>query len=346
MKTGTWLRGLAATACVAATLPAAAEQVTLRVHHFLPTGSTAHAKFITPWCDKINKESAGKLKCQIFPAMQLGGKPPQLIDQARDGIADIVWTLPGYSAGRFPVVEVFELPFMMTSAEATSRAVWDFVQAHDQAEFKDVRPLAFHVHGAGHFFTVKAPITSMADLSGLKLRAPTRLTNMMLGSLGATPVGMPVPQVPEALSKGVIDGAIIPYEVVPAIKVHELTKFASEGDPSYRGLYTTVFVFAMNPAKYDSLPDDLKKVIDANSGIETAALFGRAMDEGDKVGLSLAQKAGNKIHMLDAAETQTWRRTASGVRAVWYKEVGSKGIDGPKLAEEAEALIAKYSKKK
>ncbi|MBW7861708.1 MAG: TRAP transporter substrate-binding protein [Rhodocyclaceae bacterium] len=344
MKTGTWLRGLAATACVAATLPAAAEQVTLRVHHFLPTGSTAHAKFITPWCDKINKESAGKLKCQIFPAMQLGGKPPQLIDQARDGIADIVWTLPGYSAGRFPVVEVFELPFMMTSAEATSRAVWDFVQAHDQAEFKDVRPLAFHVHGAGHFFTVKAPITSMADLSGLKLRAPTRLTNMMLGSLGATPVGMPVPQVPEALSKGVIDGAIIPYEVVPAIKVHELTKFASEGDPSYRGLYTTVFVFAMNPAKYDSLPDDLKKVIDANSGAETSAWIGKVWDEADGPARQRLVERGNPVNVIPAAELDKWKAASASVTEAWLKDVASKGVDGPALLDAARTLIDQHSK--
>ena len=102
---------------------ASAEEVTLKVHHFLPPGSTAHAKFITPWCDKINKESAGRLKCQIYPAMQLGGTPPQLIDQARDGIADIVWTLPGYSAGRFPAVEVFELRFMTMTAELSIRSL-------------------------------------------------------------------------------------------------------------------------------------------------------------------------------------------------------------------------------
>lgn len=100
----------------------------------------------------------------------------------------------------------------------------------------------------------------------------------------------------------------------------------------------------MNKASYDKLPADLKKVIDANSGIQAAALFGRAMDEGDKIGLSLAQKAGNNIITLDAAETQRWQRAANGVRAVWYKEVGDKGIDGQKLAAEAERLIAKHSK--
>jgi TRAP-type C4-dicarboxylate transport system substrate-binding protein len=344
MKTEVLLRGLAAALCLATALPVAAEQVTLRVHHFLPAGSTAHAKFITPWCNKINQESAGKLKCQIFPSMQLGGTPGQLIDQARDGIADIVWTLPGYSAGRFPVVEVFELPFMMTTAQATSRAVWDFVQTHDQSEFDGVRPLAFHVHGAGHFFTVNAPITNMADLKGLKLRAPTRLTNMMLGSLGATPVGMPVPQVPEALSKGVIDGAILPYEVVPAIKVHELTKFASEGDPAYRGLYTTVFVFAMNPAKYNSLPDDLKEVIDANSGAETSAWIGKVWDEADGPARQRLVDRGNPVNAISAAELDKWKAASASVTEAWIRDVATKGADGAALLLAARNLIETHSK--
>lgn len=343
MRNRMFLRGLAAMLCLAAALPVAANEEILRVHHFLPTGSTAHAKFITPWCDKINKESAGKLKCQIFPAMQLGGKPPQLIDQARDGIADIVWTLPGYSAGRFPIVEVFELPFMMTTAEATSRAVWEFVQEHDQDEFKGLRPLAFHVHGPGHFFMVRNPVTGLSDLRGTKLRAPTRLTNLMLASLGASPVGMPVPQVPEALSKGVIDGAIIPYEVVPAIKVHELTRFASEGDTNFPGLYTTVFIFAMNPARYDRLPDDLKKVIDANSGADTSAWIGAVWDAADGPARQKVSDQGNPINTIPAAELEKWREASAQVVDTWIKDANAKGADGPALLEAARDLISKHS---
>lgn len=323
---------------------ASAQEVVLKVAHFLPPPSTAHSKFITPWCDKIARESNNRMKCQIYPAMQLGGTPPQLYDQARDGVADIVWTLPGYTAGRFPVVEVFELPFMMTSAESTSRAVWDYVQQHDQAEFKDIKPLAFHVHGPGHFFMVKKPVTSAADLRGLKVRAPTRLTNKMLAMLGATPVGMPVPQVPEALSKGVIDGAVVPYEVVPAIKAHELTKFASEGDPGFPGLYTAVFVFAMNQAKYDSLPADLKKVLDANSGPELSAWIGKVWDEADGPARKLVAER-NPINVIPAVELQKWRKATERLDDDWVKEVSQKGHDGAKLLEAAKALIVEHSKK-
>jgi TRAP-type C4-dicarboxylate transport system substrate-binding protein len=343
MKTS--LRSILAAALIVGAAPLAhAADVTLRFHQFLPPQATIPAKAITPWAQKVEKESGGRIKVQQFPSMQLGGKPPELYDQAKNGVADIVWTVLGYTPGRFPKTEVFELPFSSGLAEPASRAFQEFVEKHAMDEFKDVKVIAVHVHGPGLIHS-KDPITRLEDMKGMKVRGGSRVINIMLEQLGATPVGMPVPAVGEALSKGVISATTIPWEVTPALKVQQIVKNHT-GFAGDQGLYTQTFVVAMNKGTYDKLPADLKKVIDANSGIETAALFGRAMDEGDKVGLSLAQKAGNKIHMLDAAETQTWRRTASGVRAVWYKEVGSKGIDGPKLAEEAEALIAKYSKKK
>jgi TRAP-type C4-dicarboxylate transport system substrate-binding protein len=214
---------------------AQAQEVTLKVHHFLSPTTFIQVGVFEPWCAKLAKESNNRIKCQIYPAMQLGGTPPQLYDQAKDGVADIVWTVPGYAAGRFPLSQVFELPFTMTNAEATSRAAWEFVQAHGQQEFKDVHLLAAHVHGPGVMFTTKKQMKSMDDFKGMKFRAPTPLTNKMLAMLGATPVGMPVPAIPEALSKGVIEGAVIPYQVAPSLKVHELVKFAAETDPKYNG---------------------------------------------------------------------------------------------------------------
>jgi len=266
---------------------AQAQEVTLKVHHFLPPTSYAQTTFIQPWCEKIARESNNRLKCQIFPSMQLGGSPPQLIDQVRDGLADVVWTLPGYTAGRFPRVEVFELPFMMQNPEATSKALWDYVQQYAPDEFKGVRPLAFHVHGDGVFHWCGKPIRTLADFKGLKVRAPTRQTNKLLAALGATPVAMPVPQVGDALSKGVIDGAVVPYEVVPAVKINELVKFHSETDPAEPAFYTSAFIFAMNPARYESLPADLKRIIDANSGQALSGQVGKAFLAADAEGKKL-----------------------------------------------------------
>ena len=167
-------------------------------------------------------------------------------------MVDIIWTLPGYSPGRFPRTEVFELPFMIRDAEAASRALWDYVHRHDLQEFDGMKPLALHVHGGGVFHTVNRPIRNQRDLRGMKMRAPTRQTTRFMAILGATPVGMPVPQVPEALTKGVIDGTLLPYEVMPALKVNELTNYHSEPGPDQPKIYTSVFVFGMNRASYDS----------------------------------------------------------------------------------------------
>ncbi|GAB4435837.1 MAG: TRAP transporter substrate-binding protein [Rhodocyclaceae bacterium] len=340
-------RGLAGLGLMAAAGVVPAQEVVLKVHHFLPPPSTAHAKFITPWCDKINKESAGRLKCQIYPAMQLGGTPPQLIDQVRDGVADIVWTLPGYTAGRFPAVEVFELPFMTKTAQGSSRALWEYVKANrlDQNEFKDVHPILFHVHDEGHLHLVKGPVRTLADFKGLKLRAPTRQTNKLLAALGANPVGMPVPAVSEALSKGVIDGALLPWEVVPAVKVQELVKYHSETDPSSRALYTTAFIFAMNKAKYDSLPPDLKKVIDANGGAQASAWVGKVWDDSAPGARNLAVRRGNQFNTISAAELKNWERSAQVVYDSWIKEVSAKGYDGKALLDSARSLIRKYDTK-
>jgi len=335
---------IAACLFAAAAMPAVAQEITLKVHHFLSTQSPAHARLITPWCDKVAKESGGRLKCQIYPTMQLGGTPPQLLDQVKDGVADIVWTLPGYNAGRFPSLEAFELPFMMTNAEGTSRALWHYVDQHAKAEFKDVRPLAFHVHGPGYIHMRDKPVRTLADMKGVKVRAPTRLTNRLIAAMGATPVGMPVPQVPEALSRGVIDGAVIPWEVVPAVRVHELTKHHTETDPKLPALYTSTFIFAMNPAKYDSLPADLKRVIDANSGADFSAQAGKIIWEADGPGRKLAQERGNQFHMIGAAELDNWRKLAQTVQDEWVKEMNGKGRDGAALLKAAQGLIAQHSK--
>ncbi|HEY9094618.1 MAG TPA: TRAP transporter substrate-binding protein [Hydrogenophaga sp.] len=320
-----------------------AQEVTLRLHQFLPPQGTVPSKALTPWAKKIEEDSKGRIKVQMYSSMQLGGTPPQLFDQARDGVVDIVWTLPGYTPGRFPKSEVFELPFMAgLSAEKTSRALWDYVQKNAMDEYKDVHVLALHTHGPG-FFHTKQPITNIDSLRGMKIRGGTRVVNSMLTKLGATPVGMPVPAVTEALSKGVLDGTTIPWEVVPALKVQELVKYHTSFAGN-RALYVTTFVVAMNKRAYEKLPADLKKVIDDNSGAEFSALIARTQDVGDGVGRSLAEKNGNTITVLSEAETKRWQETAASVEADWIKDMKAKNIDGAKLVEEAKALVVKYDK--
>ena len=337
-------RAAIAAAIMSAGAAVQAETITLKVHHFLGPTSIQHTTMLKNWCDSIAKDSANRLQCQIYPAMQLGGTPPQLYDQARDGVADVVWTLPGYTAGRFPKMEVFELPFMMTNAEATSRATWDYYEKFAKDEFKDVKVLAMHVHGPGNIFTSKKQIKTIGDIKGLKLRAPTRLTTKLLASMGATPVGMPVPAVPDALSKGVIDGAVIPYEVAQTLKIEELARYTAETDRTENALYTTVFVVPMNKAKYDSLPADLKKVIDKNSGRELSATLGKIQAGNDVPGKAKMIAGGHTITVIPPSELANWKRASASLSNEWISDMEKKNINGANLLHEAQGLIAKYTK--
>jgi TRAP-type C4-dicarboxylate transport system substrate-binding protein len=339
-----WLRGLAALLVCTTGLPVAAQQVTLTVHHFLSAGSIAHTQFIAPWCERIESQSAGRLKCQIFPAMQLGGTPEQLIDQANMGLADVVWAMPGYTPGRFPLVDVFELPFMMTNAEATSQAVWDYAAEYGREEFAGVRPLAFHVHAGGLFFMRDRAVTRMEDLAGATIRTPTRHASALLEALGAIPMSMPAPQVRELMAKGVVAGTLFPYEVVPSVRLNTLIRHASEGAPGFPKFQTSVFIFAINKARYDSLPEDLKRVLDANSGRELSARAGRIWDAAEMPVRDALIDDGLQVNIIAAAELERWQAASAHVSAAWVTDVTARGADGTALLQAARDLISHYSK--
>lgn len=330
-------------ACALAPLQAGAQEVTLKVAHFLPSMAVAHTEVLVPWCDKLGAESKGRIKCQIYPAMQLGGTPPHLINQARDGVADVVWTLPGYTPGRFPVSEVFELPFFTTTHEASSRALWDYAQKHAMKEFAGVKPLAIWVNGPNLLHLREKQVKTLDDLKGMKIRAPSRIGNQLLAALGATPVGMPVPQMAESLSRGVIDGALVPWEVVPATKTHELTKFHASAAGDY-AMTTATMILVMNKKRYDSLPADLKKVIDNNSGRETSAWIASEFKKADAVGRKAAEARGNVIYAISDDEIAKWKKATEPVAQDWIKQMTEQGLNGQALHDEAASLVKGYSK--
>ena len=320
---------------------AQAPEVTLRMHHFLPPVATGPARFLTPWAKKVESESNGRIRIQIFPAMQLGGTPPQLYDQARDGVADLVWTLPGYTAGRFPGSEVMELPFVPhRRAVVNSRATQEVAAAHLKDEFKEVHPICFWAHDHGLIHANKQ-MQRLEDLQGTRLRFPTRLAGEALRALGANAIGMPVPQVPESLAQRVIDGAVIPWEVVPALKVHELVKFHTEipGSPT---LYTSVFILAMNRPRYEQLAPDLRKVIDANSGEAAATMAGQVWDKTGEEVAEMVKKRGNTVTTISEDEKKRWQEATKPVIDSWLKGAKERGIDGQKLLDAARAALQKH----
>ncbi len=321
---------------------AQAQEVTLRLHHFLPAVSNVHRHFLQPWAQKIQQESNGRLRIQIFPSMQLGGAPPQLYDQARDGVADIIWTLPGNTPGRFPRIEVFELPFVAHQrAVPNAKATWEFYQTHLKDEFSEVHPITVWTHDGGTIHANKE-VRRLEDLRGLKLRFPTRQAGEALRALGAAPIGMPVPQVPEAVSQRVIDGAVVPWEVVPSIRLAELVKFHTEipGSPT---LYAASFILAMNKPKYESLPADLRQVLDANSGMVAAEMAGRVWDEqGPAVRAQVERRRDNKIIQITEAEKERWMTACRPVIDNWISAMRERNIDGAALLADARGLIAKH----
>lgn len=318
-----------------------AQEVTLRLHQFLPPPAPVPSMILKPWAEGVEKASDGRIKIEHFDAMSLGGRPPELMDQARDGVVDMSMTVVGYTPGRFPRTEVFELPFMMTNPVATAAAYWEMVETDFQSnEYKDVKVLGAWVHGPGLIHT-KGGVTKLEDMQGLTLRGPTRIINNLLGELGAEPVGMPLPAIPEAISKGVVKGTVIPWEVTTAIRLSELV----ENHTSFAGdeaLYTAAIVLVMNKAKYEALPDDLKAIIDAESGAKLSTFATQVMWDMDAPARKIAEEAGNTIVELDEAEVARWKEAAAPVVEQWIADMDGKGIDGAALIEQAKALIKKH----
>jgi TRAP-type transport system periplasmic protein len=321
----------------------AAETVTLKLHHLLPPVAMAHKAMLVPWAEKVMKESAGGLKIDVYPAMQLGGKPPQLAGQAADGVVDIVWTVLGYTPGRFTKTEVFELPFMHTNTTATNKALTEYVGKHGE-EFSDYKLIAVFAH-AGQAFHSHDPIRKASDLKGMKIRTPTRTGGWMIEAMGATPIGAPVPKIPELLSKKIVDAVLIPYEVTMPFKTYEMVDFHTTlGGAKVSRPNTTVFMIAMNKAKYESLSPAMQKVIDNNSGAALSEWLGEIWDAAENPGIAKAKESGELI-VMSAEETAKLRTmTEKPVTDRWIAEMAKKGVDGQALVDEARALIAKYSK--
>ena len=324
----------------ALTGPAAAQQVVLRLHQFLPAQSFVPANILDPWADRIEADSGGRIKIERFPSMQLGGKPADLVDQLVDGVVDIIWTLPGYTPGRFPRSEAFELPFLVADGEGASRAFWEIAEAEMfTTDFKDMHILGTWVHGPGVIHSAR-PVLRLEDMAGLKLRAPSRITAQLLEGLGAVALGMAVPAVPEALAKGVIDGALLPWEVTSSIRAAELVHNHTEFPG--RAVYVATFILAMNTGRYEGLPPDLRAIIDAASGAAFSANAGRLQQGADAPMRAEAVAAGNAVVVLSEAEAARWQAAAEPVVTQWLAEMAAVGIDGAGLLARVKAALAAH----
>ena len=329
---------LAACVVLAPVRGSIAQPITLRLHTFSSPSAIAVQEFLEPWARQIETRSGDRVTVQVFPAMQLGGRPADLYGQARDGVVDIVWTLPGYTPGRFPLTEVFELPFVCTGAEAASQALTMFHRKWMHDEYEDTHPLVFHTTAPGHIHTVDRQIHTLEDLDGLKVRVASRNDGAMLEALGAVPVGMPITQTYEALSRGVVEGAWIQWSVLRPYRLQEVTRYHTEVS-----LVCSPFVLTMNKARYDGLPDDIRKILDDTSGVALAQRLGRLWQDDESRGRGLAVQRGNRVLVLAESERARWRTATASVTERWIGKVDAMGYDGQALLADAKHLIASYS---
>ena len=331
-------RRFAVLGALAVSLSAGAQEVTFKIAHFLPSAAPTQQKVLQPWCEEMKQASNGRIACQFYPAMQLGGTPAQLAEQVKNGVADVVWTGPGYSAGRFPAIEAFELPFMVTDATSSSKALWQFYQQHAQQEFAAYKVLAFHTDGGQAVHTAKKEVAEPGAFVGTKLRASTRVGARTLAALGGQPVAMPPAQVTEAIAKGVVDGSLGAWELVYPTKLSEVTKFHAQPAAGVAHPTATVLTVLMNKQKYDSLPADLKAIVDKTTGEVMVARFGAMFDEVAADTRKRIAAQGDKITTFNASQVAAMKQATASVEDEWAAQVGAKGLDGKKLIAAAREL--------
>ena len=321
---------------------AQAQEVTLRVHSFMHATSYQQLDFIEPWCAKVKVESNGKIACQIFPSMQLGGSPAELLAQLNDGIADVVFANPGYAPGKYLMSEVFELPFMVQDISQGAKAMWDFLELYGKNELPGVKIIATTPADYTLIQTIKKPIHTMEDLKGVKLRSSSRYASKTLEALGALPVQLPGGQITESMIRGIIDGGFLPWSAVRLLSLTEITKHYADFSDSQTKISNASQLFGMRQATYDEMSDELKAVIDANSGfgpsLDFANVYRTKMNEDREI-----VAAGDaEIFVLSDAEYQRWVDATSGVEVDWIADANAKGLDGKMLLAEAKRLLEKY----
>ena len=320
---------------------AEAAEYEFKLHHFISEKAPAHAKMLAPWAKQVEENSGGKVSIEIYPSMTLGGRPPELINQVRDGVVDLIWTVNGYTPGLFPRSEVFELPGVhKNDTAATNLALMDLFDSDLKEEYKGVEVMFLHVHAGQGIHMRESEVRSPADMAGKKIRIPTRTGAWVIEALGASPAAMPVPELPPALQKGVIDGAMIPWEIIPPLKIQEQTKYQIEGADKER-FGTTVFQVSMNKNRWDELPEDVQKAFRDASDRAWRKQVGDVWAGADDFGIGLAVKAGNTHITLTPEETAAFNEALEPVVGRWVEEVSAKGIDGDALVGKARAAIAK-----
>jgi TRAP-type C4-dicarboxylate transport system substrate-binding protein len=315
---------------------------TLRVqHYFLPT-SAEHKDWLVPWARLLEQDSKGRLKVEIYPAMQLGGRPTELYEQARTGTVDIVWTITGYTPDRFPRFEVFELPWVAPSeAIRASATAWDYYERYAKNEFADVKLLAISTSGRATLFLHNRAARRPSDLANLPIRVSTRIVGKSVQAYGAVPKNVAVTQLGPAFSKGEIAGLVTQYRMTRTLEldqhINHVTEFTAD-----ETLYTAVYIIVMNKARFESLPLDLQNIIEGRTGHRLSAQLGWQLDLWEHEAERAVKDGPAEVVKVEGAALAPWKAAAQEQIADWVAARNAAGDDGSMLLEGVRRIAEQY----
>jgi len=331
---------VAATAAVFAAGAGAQEKIELKFSHYAPPVHGFQVDIIEPWIADLEKRTGGKLTARIFAANSPFGNIANQADQVKAGVTDIAWGLNGVPRGRFPRSMIIDLPFMASSSNAASKTLWSMRDGLLADDYKDFKLIALHCHPAGGFFTRTKKVTTLDDLKGLRIRAPSAQIQNLLQNLGAVPVTMGPAQAYEALEKGTIDGASLIYDGLYAFRLHTLVKYFLDVK-----IYTTCFHVVMNPRKFESLPADLRKAIDETTGDAWVNRVGALWNKWDATARTASLARGMEETIVPDATRAEWEAKLKPFIEAQIADTEKQGVPNARaIYDEMKKRVAEFSK--
>ncbi len=320
---------------------AQAQVLELKVSHFVPPTHGFHVDVLDPWLKELEKRTGGKVQGRLFAGNSPFGKTENQADQVKQGVVDVAWGLNGIPRGRFLRTSIMEMPFVAESADSASKALWAMLPTTLAEDYRGFKVLAVHCHNPGLFHTRTKDLKSIDDIKGLRMRAPNYATQKLLEHLGAAPVGMPPTQVYENLEKGVIDGAVFPWDAIKGFRLEGQLKHHLDAR-----VYTACFHVLMNEQRYAALPADVKKAVDDTTGATMVNRFGELWARWDQAGLDAVKPRGNVIVSVGNEQREKWRAQLQPVTDGLLAELEKGGVANPKaIYEEMRQKVTALAKK-
>ena len=333
------LAAIGATSMVALAGQAKAADVTLKLSNYLPPMHGFTSSFMGPWAQEITERTNGAVAVELYDATSAFGKIDRQADQVRAGVIDIALGLNGIPRDRFPSAAIIELPFMVEDAGAGSKALWElYKEGALGSDYQDFKVLGLFTHHGGLFHTVDKPVRTLEDLAGLRMRTPSPAVSAMLEAVGASPVGMPPSAIYENLQKGSLDGVVTTWDLVGAIRANELLKYHTDARA-----YVAGFHVVMNQRKFDSLPTEIRDVVEDMTGDNLVAKFGDWWDQWDARGKNDAIARGNEIIEIDAETRAAWKAQSQPMIDSFLAGMADQGVEDPQaLYARAQELVARF----